>query len=125
MRGSQKPKGARAPDHLDARGDRRVASGSAGRSVGEGKMGGGADPLPRRPTAFTSATLQAGDSSDAEDEATRTMIQEWADNFSPEHLKPLRDYFASACNCNFKLLSAIEFAEGLFKTIHVGSEDLA
>ena len=61
------------PDHLDARGDRRAASGSAGRSVGEGKMGGGADPLPRRPTAFTSATLQAGDStSDAEDEAMRS-----------------------------------------------------
>ena len=35
-------------------------------------MGGGADPLPRRPTAFTSATLQAGDSSDAEDEAMRS-----------------------------------------------------
>ena len=64
---------SRVPDHLDARGDRRAASGSAGRSVGEGKMGGGADPLPRRPTAFTSATLQAGDStSDAEDEAMRS-----------------------------------------------------
>ena len=43
----------------------------------------------------------------ATDQATRTKIQGWADNFSSEHLRPLYDYFASACNCNFKLLSAM------------------
>ena len=43
----------------------------------------------------------------AKDEATRTKIQEWADGFSPEYLPALLAYFASACNYNFKMLSAM------------------
>jgi len=44
----------------------------------------------------------------AKDVAARTKIQAWADNFSPEYLPALvLPYFASACNCNFKLCSAM------------------
>ena len=40
--------------------------------------------------------------------AMRLRLMEKSANFSPQHLQPLRyAYFASACDCNMKLLSAI------------------
>ena len=42
------------------------------------------------------------------DEATRDKIQVWANAFSPDDLPPLElPFFASACDCNIKVASAM------------------
>jgi len=48
----------------------------------------------------------------AKDEAARTKIKAWADEFSMAHLPKPFAYFASACDCNIKILSAQLAYEG-------------